>query len=243
MEISDVRKRVNETIEHAKRAAAERRTRVDEATREFEVFLDRIAMPLFRQIANVLRAEGYPFTVSRRGGSVRLVSDRSAERLHRADARHDRRASRRSSATQPQPRPPRDRIGSADRHGGPVRDSPKTMCSTFVLKELEPWSNDRDRLARRARLDTGRRQVRDRCYRSGARRRADFVDSDQLDQLVAARLVRRNDPLGPQVLQHALVGVVGRDRRRRCRSAPLRGPASSSPSPRPYASRAGSRSV
>ena len=34
-------------------------------------------MPLFRQIGNVLRAEGYSFTVSTPGGGVRLASDRS----------------------------------------------------------------------------------------------------------------------------------------------------------------------
>ena len=47
MEISDVRKRVLETIARAKRAAAERRTRVDEAAREYEAFLNQIAVPMF----------------------------------------------------------------------------------------------------------------------------------------------------------------------------------------------------
>jgi len=79
MEISEVKKRVLDTIERAKRTAAERRTRVDEAAREYEVFLERIAVPVFRQIANVLRAEGYLFNVFTPSGSVRLMSDRSAE--------------------------------------------------------------------------------------------------------------------------------------------------------------------
>jgi hypothetical protein len=79
MEISDVKKRVLEAIERAKRTAAERRKRADEAAREYGVFLDRIAVPVFRQIANVLRAEGYPFNVFTPAGSVRLMSDRSAE--------------------------------------------------------------------------------------------------------------------------------------------------------------------
>ena len=77
MEVSDVRKRVKEVIDRSTRAMAERRTLVDEATREYQVFLDRIATPLLRQIGNVLRAEGHPFTVSTPGSSVRLVSDRS----------------------------------------------------------------------------------------------------------------------------------------------------------------------
>ncbi len=79
MEVSDVRKRLMETITRAKRGAADRRARVDEAAREYEVFLDRIATPLVRQAANVLRVEGYLFNVFTPSGSVRLMSDRSAE--------------------------------------------------------------------------------------------------------------------------------------------------------------------
>jgi hypothetical protein len=78
MEISVVRKRLSETIDRAKRQAAERRGRSDQAAREFEVFLQKIAVPLFRQVANALKAEGYPFTVFTPSGSVRLMSDRSS---------------------------------------------------------------------------------------------------------------------------------------------------------------------
>ncbi len=79
MEISHIRKRVLETIGYARTSAAERRTRTDQAAREYDVFLERVATPLFRQVANVLRAEGYQFTVFTPGGSVRLMSDRAAE--------------------------------------------------------------------------------------------------------------------------------------------------------------------
>src|SRR5687768_15676999 len=79
MEISDIKRRVVETIERARRRAGERRVRTDDATREYEAFLDRIAVPVFKQVANVLRVEGYMFTVFTPGGSVRLMSDRSAE--------------------------------------------------------------------------------------------------------------------------------------------------------------------
>lgn len=78
MEISVVRKRLNETIERAKRQAAERHSRSDQASRDFELFLQKIAVPLFRQVANALKAEGYAFTVFTPSGSVRLMSDRSA---------------------------------------------------------------------------------------------------------------------------------------------------------------------
>ena len=79
MEISDIKRRVVETIERARRLAGERRLRVDAANREYEAFLDRIAIPVFKQVANVLRVEGYMFTVFTPGGSVRLMSDRAAE--------------------------------------------------------------------------------------------------------------------------------------------------------------------
>jgi hypothetical protein len=79
MEISDVKRRLLDTIDSSRRAAAGRRARVDEAGREYELFLERIGVPLFRQASGVLRAEGYPFTVFTPGGSVRLMSDRTAE--------------------------------------------------------------------------------------------------------------------------------------------------------------------
>jgi hypothetical protein len=78
MEISVVRKRLTETIERAKKQAAGRRGRADQASRDFEVFLQKIAVPLFRQVANALKADGYTFTVFTPSGSVRLMSDRSA---------------------------------------------------------------------------------------------------------------------------------------------------------------------
>jgi hypothetical protein len=79
MEISVLRKRILETIETARRTSAARRVRAEEAARAYAQFLDTVAMPLFRQVANVLKASGYPFTVFTPSGSVRLMSDRSAE--------------------------------------------------------------------------------------------------------------------------------------------------------------------
>jgi hypothetical protein len=79
METSDVRKRVLETIDRAKKQAADRRTRTDHASRAFDTFLSGTAVPLMRQIANALKVEGYAFTVFTPSGSVRLMSDKSAE--------------------------------------------------------------------------------------------------------------------------------------------------------------------
>src|SRR5437762_9618771 len=79
MEIADVRRRLLHTIERAKRQAAERRARTDLASRAFDRFLETIAVPLFRQVASSLRADGYLFSVFTPSGSVRLMSDRGAE--------------------------------------------------------------------------------------------------------------------------------------------------------------------
>jgi hypothetical protein len=79
MEIADVRRQVHETIERARRQAAGRRAANDEASRGFDAFLELRAVPLFRQIANVLKVEGYHFTVFTPSGSVRLMSDRNAD--------------------------------------------------------------------------------------------------------------------------------------------------------------------
>jgi hypothetical protein len=78
VEVSVVRRRVQQTIEQAHRAAAGRRQRADEAAKHYAAFLDQVAVPLFRQVANVLKVQNYHFTVFTPGGSVRLMSDRSA---------------------------------------------------------------------------------------------------------------------------------------------------------------------
>ena len=81
METSVVRQAVRALLQHVKRPPADRRenrrVQTDQATREYGVFMDRIAVPLFKQVANVLRAEGYQFEVSTPGDNVRLVSARN----------------------------------------------------------------------------------------------------------------------------------------------------------------------
>ena len=79
MDVALIRKRLKTEIEQARRAAAERRERAKVATRAYEQFLDEIAIPAFRQVATVLRAEGIPFEVQTPSGGVRLVSDRSRD--------------------------------------------------------------------------------------------------------------------------------------------------------------------
>lgn len=79
MEVSEVRRRVLEVIEQSRQAAAERRTRVQDARAAYEPFLRDVATPVFRQVANALRAEGYLFTVSTPAGEVYLTSDRNGK--------------------------------------------------------------------------------------------------------------------------------------------------------------------
>jgi hypothetical protein len=137
MEISEVRRSVSEAIERAKRAAAERRARADEAAREYSAFLDHIAIPLFRQVANVLKAQGYPFSVFTPSGSVRLMSEKSSEDFIELTLDttgdepvvigHSSRARGRRVVETERP------LGN-----GPVRNLTEEQTLAFLLKELEP---------------------------------------------------------------------------------------------------------
>jgi hypothetical protein len=138
VETSVVRQRVLQTIERAKRAAADRRARSDEAAGEFDVFLDRLAVPLFRQVANVLKAASYNFTVFTPGGSVRLMSDKAAEDF--IELTLDSTGSRpivlgRTSRIRGR------RVVASERPviDGPVRDLTEDQLLNFVLEELEPF--------------------------------------------------------------------------------------------------------
>lgn len=80
MEVSVVRQRVREVLQHSKRTAderrADRRAQTDAAAHEYQLFLERVAVPLFKQVANVLRAEGHPFDVFTPGNTVRMIAGR-----------------------------------------------------------------------------------------------------------------------------------------------------------------------
>lgn len=123
-------------MERAKRRAAERRTRSVEAERAFSRFLERIAMPLFRQVANVLRSDGYLFNVFTPSGAVRLMSDRHAEDFIEIVL----------DTSDPEPRV----VGRTSRRvGNRVVESEKPIGEPaslteeellgFLLKELEPF--------------------------------------------------------------------------------------------------------
>jgi hypothetical protein len=136
MEISEIRKRLSQTIERAKRQAAERRARGDEAARAFETVLSTTAVPLFRQVANILRSDGYLFNVFTPSGSVRLMSDRTAEDFIELSLE--------TAGDQPQvighvSRSRGRRVIESERAIGGPGELTEEMVLEFLLKELEPF--------------------------------------------------------------------------------------------------------
>ena len=66
-------------MDGARDRSQQRKQRTAEAEREYQAFLDGIATPLARQIANALKVEGHPFTVFTPGGGLKLASDRGRD--------------------------------------------------------------------------------------------------------------------------------------------------------------------
>ena len=79
MEVSQVRKRLKMAIDAARQRAQSNRQRAADAERAYTVFLDDVATPVARQVANALKSEGYSFTVFTPGGGLRLASDKTRD--------------------------------------------------------------------------------------------------------------------------------------------------------------------
>ena len=79
MEVSDVRRQLKHAIDRAKARAQQKRQSTAEAERAYATFLEEIATPTTRMLANAPKAEGYPFTVSTPSGGLRLASDRGRD--------------------------------------------------------------------------------------------------------------------------------------------------------------------
>lgn len=79
MEVSEVRKQLMHAIDRAKARSQQHRQHAAEAERAYAAFLEDVATPTTRMMANVLKAEGYPFTVSTPSGGLRLASDRGRD--------------------------------------------------------------------------------------------------------------------------------------------------------------------
>jgi len=79
VEVSQVRRRLKAAIDGARVRSQQRRQRAGEAERAYASFLNEIATPVTRQVANALKAEGYSFSVFTPGGGLRLASDTSRD--------------------------------------------------------------------------------------------------------------------------------------------------------------------
>lgn len=79
MEISVVRNRLNRAIEASRERAQRRRQRTATAESAFELFLQNVATPVTKLVANSLKVENYAFTVFTPGGGLRLASDRGRD--------------------------------------------------------------------------------------------------------------------------------------------------------------------
>jgi hypothetical protein len=79
VEVSEVRRQLKLAIDRAKARAQQKRQNVAEAERAYAAFLEEVATPTTRMLANALKAEGYLFTVSTPSGSLRLASDRGRD--------------------------------------------------------------------------------------------------------------------------------------------------------------------
>jgi len=138
MEIADVRRRVTETIERARRRSQERRARNDAATTAFAAFRDTVAIPVCRQVASALKAAGYPFIVNTPAGSVQLVSERSSRDYIEVTLETDDDTPSVVGRTR---RTRGQRTVDAERplRACPIGELTEDDVLTFLLKELEPF--------------------------------------------------------------------------------------------------------
>ena len=79
MEVSEVRRQLRHAIDRAKARAQQKRQTAADAERAYVAFLEQVATPTIRMLANALKAEGYLFTVSTPLGGLRLASDRGRD--------------------------------------------------------------------------------------------------------------------------------------------------------------------
>jgi hypothetical protein len=79
VDVSELRKRILHALDAARKDASRKREARDSAERQWERFLSTVAVPLFRQTCDVLRAEKHLYSVETPAASVRLASDASPE--------------------------------------------------------------------------------------------------------------------------------------------------------------------
>jgi hypothetical protein len=79
VEISQVRNRLTRAIAATRERARRRRELTAEAETAYAAFLQHVATPVTKQLANALKAEGYLFTVFTPGDGLRLAADRGRD--------------------------------------------------------------------------------------------------------------------------------------------------------------------
>ncbi len=138
-DVAVVRKRVKSAIEQARRDQAERRGRAADAQKNYEVFLETAAIPVFRMFANVLKSEGLNFEVMTPAGGVRLQSERNRDDAVEMELD--------ASADPPQPlvtitRARGSRVIQTDRSikgSNPLVQLGEEDVIEMLLEELRPW--------------------------------------------------------------------------------------------------------
>ena len=76
-ELTDLRRRVRQAMQDAKRNAAQRREARDEASKAWDTAVAEVVEPAATQMVAALTGEGLPFRLETPRGTIRLVSDRS----------------------------------------------------------------------------------------------------------------------------------------------------------------------
>ena len=76
LEAGEVRKRLRQTIEAARRDAVARRAALASEQQAFDAFLENHAVPVLRQVASALKAEGHVFQVLTPAGIASHLDDR-----------------------------------------------------------------------------------------------------------------------------------------------------------------------
>jgi hypothetical protein len=136
---AQLRKRLKAEIDAARRASATRRERAAAAGREYEEFLEARAVPAFRAVAHVLRAEGLAFEVMTPQGGVRLVADKNRDDVIELELD--------TTLDPPQPllsvvQSRGSRVLRTERlakEGSPISDISEDDVIELLMAELKPW--------------------------------------------------------------------------------------------------------
>ena len=139
METGDVSRRLKIAMETARAQAAERRTEDARAQAAYDTFLETVATPLTRQLANALKVNALAFTVFTPAGGLRLASDRNRDDFIELALE------RGASGPQVVGHVSHVRGSRTLAETSPLKDgaAPETLTEddvlTFMLRALRPW--------------------------------------------------------------------------------------------------------